>query len=78
MAASWFSVRNYVVLSKMLGALLIRSFGRSERVYTGMLSRGYRGMVPFREFPKLNRRQMILRANVWIIPVLFLFIWDKW
>ncbi|HZG88395.1 energy-coupling factor transporter transmembrane component T [Paenibacillus sp.] len=41
--SGWFSVRTYAALSKLLGSLLLRVLRRSERVYLGMLSRGYRG-----------------------------------
>lgn len=37
---------NVPVLGSMLGALFLRSYGRGERVYVAMLSRGYKGAVP--------------------------------
>lgn len=37
---------NAPVLGRMLGALFVRSYGRGERVYVAMLSRGYEGTVP--------------------------------
>jgi cobalt/nickel transport system permease protein len=36
---------NVPVLGRMLGALFLRSYGRGERVYVAMLSRGYEGAV---------------------------------
>lgn len=36
---------NVPVLGRMLGALFLRSYGRGERVYVAMLSRGYEGTV---------------------------------
>ena len=30
----------------MLGSLLLRSFGRSRRIYSAMLARGFSGEVP--------------------------------
>jgi cobalt/nickel transport system permease protein len=36
---------NVPVLGRMLGALFLRSYGRGERVYVAMLSRGYDGTV---------------------------------
>jgi cobalt/nickel transport system permease protein len=37
---------NAPVLGQMLGALFVRSYGRGERVYVAMLSRGYEGAIP--------------------------------
>lgn len=37
---------NAPVLGHMLSALFLRSYGRGERVYVAMLSRGYDGRVP--------------------------------
>jgi len=37
---------NTPVLGHMLGALFLRSYGRGERVYVAMLSRGYDGAIP--------------------------------
>lgn len=39
----WFQVKKYRVLGGLLGSLLLRSFQRSERIYLGMLSKGYKG-----------------------------------
>jgi len=39
----WFRVKKYRVLGGLLGSLLLRSFQRSERIYLGMLSKGYKG-----------------------------------
>lgn len=40
---NWFQVKKYRVLGGLLGSLLLRSFQRSERIYLGMLSKGYKG-----------------------------------
>ena len=37
---------NAPVLGHLLSALFVRSYGRGERVYVAMLSRGYQGRVP--------------------------------
>lgn len=39
----WFQIKKYRVLGGLLGSLLLRSFQRSERIYLGMLSKGYKG-----------------------------------
>jgi cobalt/nickel transport system permease protein len=39
----WLQVKKYRVLGGLLGSLLLRSFQRSERIYLGMLSKGYKG-----------------------------------
>jgi cobalt/nickel transport system permease protein len=39
----WFQVKKYRVLGSLLGGLLLRSFKRSERIYVGMLGKGYKG-----------------------------------
>ena len=33
-------------LGNLLGMLIVRSFDRTQRVYDGMLSRGYSGVFP--------------------------------
>lgn len=42
----WFSYRGYANLASLIGSLLLRAIRRSERIYLGMLSRGYRGIMP--------------------------------
>lgn len=42
-SGSWFRISKYVILSKLLGSMLQRAFLRGERVYLGMLSKGYSG-----------------------------------
>ncbi|TLS51322.1 hypothetical protein FE782_16490 [Paenibacillus antri] len=75
-ASRWFSPATYVVLSKLLGSLLLRAFRRSERVYLGMLSRGYRGVVPVRELPPHAFGDAWKAA--WMAgAALALFVWEK-
>ncbi|GEN34369.1 cobalt ECF transporter T component CbiQ [Aneurinibacillus danicus] len=75
--SQWFSLHNYLTLSKLLGSLFVRSFNRSERVYIGMLSRGYKGMIPMKKTEDFNPNDK-WKALVWVVPVISLFIWDKW
>jgi len=75
-ASRWFSVKTYAVLSKLLGSLLLRAFRRSERVYLGMLSRGYRGVVPIRELPARAPGD-VMKAAWMAIAALALFAAEK-
>jgi cobalt/nickel transport system permease protein len=43
------------VAGQMAGSLMIRSFERSERIYSAMLARGYRGQIHVLEQPHLHR-----------------------
>ncbi|WP_167578003.1 cobalt ECF transporter T component CbiQ [Ammoniphilus sp. YIM 78166] len=74
----WFSLSSYVTLSRLIGALLIRSFSRAERVYIGMLSRGYRGIVVTRISANIRLKSDMWKVACWVLPVFGLFILDKW
>ncbi|CAG7622611.1 cobalt ECF transporter T component CbiQ [Paenibacillus allorhizosphaerae] len=72
----FFSFSQYVVLSRLLGSLLLRSLQRSERIYMGMMSRSYRGVPPQQHIAPLLRSDVLL-ALVWLAPVVAAFIYDK-
>lgn len=48
------------VAGSMLGALLIRSLDRGDRVHRAMLARGYQGRMP-------TLRQMVMRPTDWAV-----------
>ncbi len=48
------------VAGSMLGALLIRSLDRGDRVHRGMLARGYQGRLP-------SMRVMVMRPTDWAV-----------
>ncbi len=73
---TWFSVRAYATLSKLVGSLFLRSFRRSERIYMGMLSRGYQGVVAGQPAGP-PRRADIVNLLLWVVPAACLFVWDK-
>ncbi|MCR8629788.1 cobalt ECF transporter T component CbiQ [Paenibacillus radicis (ex Xue et al. 2023)] len=72
---SFFSWSSYAVLSQLLGNLLLRSLARSERIYMGMMSRGYRGIPPQLELAPAAAADWALMP-VWLIPVLIVFVYD--
>jgi cobalt/nickel transport system permease protein len=69
-----FSWKSYSILSQLLGSLLLRSLQRSERIYMGMMSRGYRGIPPQLELDKTQTKDWV-NTLLWIAPVLVLFIY---
>jgi len=72
----FFSIRSYVMLSRLIGSLLLRVFRRSERVYLGMLSRGFRGEVPPCDLPAY-RAGDALRAAWMAAAATALFAWES-
>ena len=48
-------IKHWKVLATAAGALFIRSYERGERVHLAMLSRGYTGVLPHEEPPKLSK-----------------------
>ncbi|NOU96235.1 cobalt ECF transporter T component CbiQ [Paenibacillus sp. LMG 31456] len=72
---SFFSWSSYATLSQLLGNLLLRSLARSERIYMGMMSRGYRGIPPQLELAPATGTDWALMP-AWLIPVLIVFVYD--
>ncbi|MBO3458599.1 cobalt ECF transporter T component CbiQ [Aetokthonos hydrillicola Thurmond2011] len=58
-----------LVMGNMIGSLFIRTYGRGERVYYAMISRGYQG-VPSGEKVSPTRRYDILALSLTAILVL--------
>ena len=48
-------IQHWKILATAAGALFIRSYERGERVHLAMLSRGYTGVLPHEEPPKLSK-----------------------
>ncbi|EKN71399.1 cobalt ABC transporter inner membrane subunit CbiQ [Neobacillus bataviensis LMG 21833] len=68
----WFQIKKYRVLGGLLGSLLLRSFQRSERIYLGMLSKGYKGerkSIRTESVPKYEW----LHGVLWVGSLLSLF-----
>jgi cobalt/nickel transport system permease protein len=57
-------IKHWKVLATAAGALFIRSYERGERVHLSMLSRGYEGVLPHDEPPKVQ-------TSVWIIAMMY-------
>ncbi|WP_222429885.1 energy-coupling factor transporter transmembrane component T family protein [Paenibacillus cremeus] len=72
---TFFSLSAYLILSRLLGSLLLRSFQRSERIYMGMMSRGYRGIPPAQDLEPYQSTD-IARLLLWVLPVLGLWLLD--
>jgi len=71
-AGNWFQVKKYRVLGGLLGSLLLRSFHRSERIYLGLLSKGYKGERRSLKTDIVPRYEW-LHCAVWVGCVLCLF-----
>lgn len=54
-------------MGNTIGVLFIRTFDRGEQIYQAMLARGYRGIVPLENSPKLAK------SDIWAIA--FTLIW---
>ena len=77
--------RRIVILGNMMGTLLVRSIGKSERVYWAMLARGYRGELVTKNYHSntlynflygittLSAITVILLIDLQIIPFFYLF-----
>ena len=57
-------IKHWKVLATAAGALFIRSYERGERVHLSMLSRGYEGVLPHDEPPRI-------KASVWLIAMMY-------
>jgi cobalt/nickel transport system permease protein len=57
-------IKHWKVLATAAGALFIRSYERGERVHLSMLSRGYEGVLPHDEPPKV-------KPTVWFIAMMY-------
>ncbi|GGG01202.1 energy-coupling factor transporter transmembrane component T family protein [Paenibacillus abyssi] len=71
----WFSLKSYITLSHLLASLLLRSFRRSEKVSMGMMSRGYKGIVPVRDLA-LPHRLDGWKAGAMAAAVFGLLLWS--
>lgn len=61
------------VAGRMAGSLMIRSLERSERIYSAMLARGYRGEMQVLAPPRLDRADfMVLAGGVAFLAILLL------
>ncbi|WHY85384.1 energy-coupling factor transporter transmembrane component T [Neobacillus novalis] len=69
---NWFQLKKYRVLGGLLGSLLLRSFQRSERIYTGMLSKGYKGELRAMTTEFVPKYEW-LHCALWVGCVLCLF-----
>jgi cobalt/nickel transport system permease protein len=57
-------IKHWKILATAAGALFIRSYERGERVHLSMLSRGYEGVLPHDEPPKVQ-------TKVWITAMIY-------
>ncbi|MUG70440.1 MULTISPECIES: energy-coupling factor transporter transmembrane component T family protein [Paenibacillus] len=73
---AYFNYRQTLELARLLGLLLQRSLQRSERIYWGMMSRGYRGVPAQSPLPAYRSADGALAALA-TVPVALLFLADK-
>lgn len=53
-------IRDWKFIAGTAGALFVRSYERGERVHTSMISRGYQGVLPQTEKPKISSRDKFI------------------
>lgn len=73
---AYFTGKQTVELARLLGLLLTRALKRSERIYSGMMARGYRGVPAQTPLPAYRSSDGMLAA-VGTLPVVLLFLADK-
>lgn len=56
---NWFRINKYRVLGALLGSLLLRSFHRSERIYLGIVGKGYNGELRPRQSEAVPRAEWL-------------------
>jgi cobalt/nickel transport system permease protein len=72
------SMHTYKTYAYIVGALLLKSFERSEEVYKAMLCRGFKGFFPLLEHFKLKTCDIILGSIFTLCTVLiYLLQWIK-
>jgi len=71
-AGSWFRLSKYLVLSKLLGSLFVRSIHRSERIYLGMLSRGYNQQLFLIKKVYIPKKEWLVNS-IWLIVMVIIF-----
>ena len=66
-----------LVAGSMIGNLFVRSYERSDRVYTAMLARGYQGQMRISNPPPLTRRSLVWGALpiVAVILIQLMVLW---
>ncbi|MGD8192717.1 cobalt ECF transporter T component CbiQ [Brevibacillus ginsengisoli] len=75
--SKWFSYRGYSILASLIGSLLIRAMRRSDRIYLGMLSRGYQGRMPVISWSRPSVQDW-LNAGVSLAVMLVALVWNLW
>jgi cobalt/nickel transport system permease protein len=60
---------NVPVLGHMLGALFLRSYGRGERVYVAMVSRGYEGGFPATEGRTFGLSEALFLSAILLLTI---------
>ncbi len=53
-------IRDWKFIAGTAGALFVRSYERGERVHTSMISRGYQGVLPQTEKPKITSKDKFI------------------
>ncbi|CAM3443665.1 energy-coupling factor transporter transmembrane component T [Hydrogenibacillus schlegelii] len=72
---SFFSLSAYRALSRLLGALLLRTLARSERVTVALRARGFTGDERLPPFPPGPPGERWIAA-LWLLPLLLLLGWE--
>ncbi|NPA40252.1 MAG: cobalt ECF transporter T component CbiQ [Thermodesulfobacteria bacterium] len=72
------SLHTYKTYAYLVGALLLKSFERSDEVYKAMLCRGFKGFFPLLEHFKLRLRDIFVGSIIILFSTaIFVFQWVK-
>lgn len=62
--------RQRTIIGNMIGALFIRTYDRGERIHQAMLARGYQGLPPMVEVPKVGHRDTVAITSTCVVALL--------
>lgn len=68
------NIHTYKTYAYVLGALLLKSFERSEEIYRAMLARGFKGFFPLLEHFKLKKADIFFGITANFI-IIFIYLW---
>ena len=66
--------RQVLLYSNLAGSMIVRAYGRGERVYAAMLSRGFTGYLPRMVRERFGIRDAALVVTVTLLAVAFVFL----
>jgi cobalt/nickel transport system permease protein len=62
--------RQRTIIGNMVGSLFIRTYERGERIHQAMLARGYQGLPPMAEVPKVGHHDRVAIISTCVVTLL--------